>query len=83
MINGQKELDLIATRYERRKLMIGGYSLLNPEICQSVQEKQHTLISVLLSHKVQNLGDLSLLEIGCGNGFNLLELLRLVFSAKN
>lgn len=80
----KSELDLIADRYNRRKLIgrDNRYSFTNPAVWQGVQERQRALIDLISSHVYQNLDDLRLLEIGCGNGSNLLELLRLGFSAK-
>jgi SAM-dependent methyltransferase len=73
----KSELDLIADRYHRRKLigLDNRYFFTNPAVWQGVQEKQRALIDLISSH--------GYLEIGCGNGSNLLELVRLGFSAKN
>ncbi|HKV98038.1 MAG TPA: class I SAM-dependent methyltransferase [Gammaproteobacteria bacterium] len=57
--------------------------MLNPAVWQGVQERQRALIELLTRHSTAELKDLRLLEIGCGSGGNLLELLRLGFDPRN
>ena len=67
----------VAERYARR---VSGdrYSLLRPDVWQTVQERQRALLALFgrrgWSHA--DLAALRLLEVGCGAGGNLLELLR-------
>ena len=79
-----KETDSVIKRYARRaKLVDDRYSMLNPSVWQSVQERQRALISLLSKHIDQPLSNLKVLEVGCGSGSNLLELIRLGFSPEN
>lgn len=80
-----QETARLAERYARRSMMSSDarYSLLNPAVWQGVQERQRALIGLLNRHKPAELKDLRVLEIGCGSGSNLLELLRLGFDPRN
>ena len=80
-----KETDLVAKRYERRaKLGIDDrYSMLNPDVWQGVHERQRALISLLKKYANKPLNQLQVLEIGCGSGGNLLELIRMGFTPDN
>ena len=72
------ETRAIAERYARRN--VGDrYHPLRPEIWQTRQDRERALISLLRRHASPPLGELDLLEVGCGHGDNLLELLRLGF----
>lgn len=79
------ETELVAERYARRagSGADNRYSLLNPSAWQGVQERQRALISLLVNHTDKPLNQLRVLEIGCGSGSNLLELLRMGFSSEN
>ena len=83
-MNQKIELELIAKRYNRRNMdgRHNRYYYTNPDVWQGAQEKQRALINIISTHVNKNLNDLRLLEIGCGNGSNILEFLRLGFSAK-
>lgn len=71
------ETDAVAARYARRDAADARYSLLRPEVLATVHERQRALRRLLLRHGVQDLAALRLIEVGCGSGGNLLELLRL------
>ena len=75
------EIEKIAERYERRKAVVGGrYARFNPEVIAGTQERQRALVSLLKTQGIAELAGLDVLEIGCGSGSNLLELL--LFGAK-
>jgi SAM-dependent methyltransferase len=71
----------VAERYARRAT--GDlYSMLRPEVVLAIQERQRLLLRLLRSYRRgRDLASLRLLEIGCGSGSNLQELLRLGFDA--
>lgn len=69
----------MAERYARRAGIGDLYSPLRAEVWQAQQERQRALLALLKTHAPGPLGELDLLEIGCGHGDNLLELLRLGF----
>ena len=80
--NPTDEPQAVAERYARR----GGldrYSYLQADVWQSVQERQRALLKLLLRLGLTDLASLRLLEVGCGAGGNLLELLRLGFAPAN
>ncbi|MBE0550336.1 MAG: class I SAM-dependent methyltransferase [Rubrivivax sp.] len=70
------EARAIAERYARRN--VGDrYHPLRPEIWQARQDRERAMISLLRRHARRPLAELDVLEVGCGHGDNLLELLRL------
>ena len=74
-----REPEAVAARYARRT-DDGRYSLLRPDVWQTVQERQRALLRMFARRRIADLGALRLLEVGCGAGGNLLELLRLGFA---
>ncbi len=78
MSDPQGETRAVAERYARRGAP-GRYSLLHPDVWQTVQERQRALLKMLVRHSATDLSTLRLTEVGCGAGGNLLELLRLGF----
>lgn len=70
----------VAERYARRSAQQNSrYDTLDPAVWQSFQERQRALIGFLSRFAPAPLATLQVLEIGCGPGGNLLELLRLGF----
>lgn len=81
-MNGHDEPRAVAERYARRA--VGDlYSPLRPEVWQAQQERQRVLAALLRRHVRRPLAELRVLEVGCGAGDNLLELLRLGFDPAN
>jgi SAM-dependent methyltransferase len=78
MSDPQAETRAVAERYARRGES-HRYSLLRPDVWQTVQERQRALLQMLVRHGATDLPALRLTEVGCGAGGNLLELLRLGF----
>lgn len=78
-----KEVENIFERYSMRdsKSYQNLYSVLNPSVWKSIHEKQKKLIYFLNHYIDKELEELSVMEVGCGSGNNLLELLRMGFSA--
>jgi SAM-dependent methyltransferase len=66
----------VAERYAQR-VDDGRYDPLRPEVMLARQERELALIALLRRHLHQPLRKLDILEVGCGYGDNLLELLRL------
>lgn len=79
MTQRHDEADAVTQRYARRAAVDGRYSLLRPEVWQTVQERQRAMLGLFVKHGLADLSSLRLLEVGCGSGGNLLELLRLGF----
>ncbi len=79
--SASSEPQAIAQRYARRAgaALADRYHPLRPEVWQAQQERQRVLIDLLRRHAPRPLAELDLLEVGCGHGDNLLELLRLGF----
>lgn len=70
----------VRERYARRAAQDWRYHLLNPAALLPAQERQRAIAAVLREHGLRDLEQLDLLEVGCGAGGNLLELLRLGFA---
>lgn len=79
------EVEKVQERYARRATLgtDDRYSILNPSVWQGVQERQRALITLLSNHAPVSLVQLNVLEIGCGSGGNLLELLRMGLTPEN
>ena len=74
-----EELRQVAQRYQRRAAP-DRYSLLNPDVWQTVQERQRATLRLFGALGWRDLGGLDAVEVGCGAGGNLLDLLRLGFA---
>lgn len=73
------EARAVEARYARRQQAAGGvdrYSLLQPDVWQTVQERQRAMLRLFRQLGWPTLADKRVLEVGCGAGGNLLELLR-------
>ncbi|HEV8314316.1 MAG TPA: class I SAM-dependent methyltransferase [Burkholderiaceae bacterium] len=72
----------VAERYARRD--IGDrYSALNPDVWQTLQERQRAMLALFAQAGLRDVSALKLTEVGCGAGGNLLELLRLGFAPEH
>ena len=78
-MNGERESDAVAERYARRAAT-DRYSMLRPDVWQTVQERQRAMLRLFARLGFADLSTLRLLEVGCGSGANLQELLRLGFA---
>jgi SAM-dependent methyltransferase len=76
------EPEAVAARYARRA---GDerYSLLRADVWQSLHERQRAIYRQFVRAGLHDLGSLRLIEIGCGAGGNLLDMLRLGLAAHN
>ncbi len=70
------EPQALAQRYARRAAP-DRYSLLQPDVWQTVQERQRAMLQLFAQRGLTDLAALRVLEVGCGAGGNLLELLRM------
>lgn len=62
---------------------IDRYSLLQPDVCHLVQERQRAILQGLSHRGWHETSALRLTEVGCGAGGNLLEFLRAGFAARH
>jgi SAM-dependent methyltransferase len=77
MTRPPSEVDQIGARYARRHA--GDlYSMLRPEVQRSTQELERAIVAILKRLSVP-VGELRLLEAGCGSGNNLTMFIRLGF----
>lgn len=85
MTNQIPEVDAMRERYARRVVadLDHRYRMLNPSVWQSVHECQRATLRLLTKLGLTDLPHLRLLEVGCGSGGNLLDLLRFGFDASN
>ena len=72
----------VAERYARRGAT-ERYSLLQPDVWLTVQERQRATLRLFAGLGWRTLADRRLLEVGCGSGGNLLEMLRLGFAPEH
>lgn len=72
----------VADRYARRS-GVDRYSALQPDVMQLLQERQRALLRTMAAHGLSDVSALRLVEVGCGTGGNLLELLRLGFAPEH
>jgi SAM-dependent methyltransferase len=68
--------DDLATRYARRAPLADRYSLLRPEVQAMLFERQRAQLDLLRRLAGRPLAELRVVEVGCGSGGNLLDLLR-------
>ena len=75
----------VAARYARRRAagLADRYSPLRPEVWQTLQERQRALLGLFARHGCTRLDTLRLVEVGCGGGGNLLELLQWGFEPQH
>lgn len=73
------EARAVVERYARRG-PVDRYSMLRPEVWQMVLERQRAMLQLFARLGWRDLSSLRVLEVGCGAGGNLLELLRMGFS---
>ncbi len=76
------EARAVAERYARRPAS-DRYSMLRPDVWQTVHERQRAMLVLFARLGWNDVSALRLLEVGCGSGGNLLELLRLGFAPAN
>ena len=81
-MSAEREPDAVAGRYARRAAS-DRYSMLRPDVWHSVQERQRAMLRLFARLGFNDLSALRLLEVGCGSGSNLQELLRLGFAPQN
>jgi SAM-dependent methyltransferase len=67
------EVEAVVRRYARRNCD-DRYSILRPEIYQADLERRRAILRLLGTKVRQPLSDLRVLEVGCGSGDNLLDL---------
>ena len=79
------ELDMVRERYARRQTpeAMRRYSLLNESALLSRQEWERAVVRWAKQFALAPLASRSLLEVGCGNGANLIEFMRLGFQPEN
>lgn len=73
-----REPEAVAERYARRNAG-GRYAMVNPDVWQTVHERQRAMLRLFTRHGCGDLAALRLVEVGSGAGGNLLELLRAGF----
>lgn len=80
-----EELTAVAERYDRRKSNVsaGLYDPLSSAVFMAQQERERALIRWIHASGLAPVRDKTLLEIGCGSGSNLLQLVQLGFRPAN
>jgi len=77
----EAESAAVRDRYHRREAIVepNRYSPVHADVWQSMHERQRAMLRLFAGLGLETLSDLSLTEVGCGTGKNLLEFLRLGF----
>jgi len=71
----------IRERYARRaELPADRYSVFGPDVLRRAHDFERGLVRLLAAQGIRDLDSKSVLEIGCGEGINLLQLIRLGFN---
>lgn len=78
-MSSEREPEQVASRYARRADADARYGPLRADVMAALHERQRVLRELLLRHGHEDTAALRLVEVGCGAGGNLLELLRLGF----
>jgi SAM-dependent methyltransferase len=73
----------VRERYAKRPQHDPRYSLLDPAALRAAQERQRAMLRLFSRVGLADPDRLHLLEVGCGTGGNLLELLRIGFSPEH
>lgn len=73
-----RDADAVRQRYARRgAALVDRYHPLRPDVMQLLHERQRAMRGLFAHAGWVDLGDKHIVEVGCGAGGNLLELLRL------
>ncbi len=75
----EQEPGSVVERYARRSAADARYSPLRADVMATLQERQRALRALLLAHGHGDAAALRVIEVGCGAGGNLLELLQMGF----
>jgi SAM-dependent methyltransferase len=75
----RSEQQAIAERFARRLGLEDRYSPLQGDVVATVQERHRASVALLRRHARRPLAELRAVEVGCGAGGNLLELIQLGF----
>ena len=79
----ESEADAVRARYARRAPLDWRYHRLNPAALLASQERERAIAQLFLARGWRDLRERRLLEVGCGSGDNLLEMLRLGFAPEH
>ncbi len=77
------EAQALRARYARRTSSDPRYSLLNPAALRSMQERQRAMLALFKRLGWSDLSALTLHEVGCGSGGNLVEFLWMGLAAEH
>ncbi len=74
------ETDRVRERYQRRMILTDLYNPLNPSVYMAKQERERALIRLITEAGLTPVNDKRVLEVGCGAGSNILQLIELGFN---
>jgi|GEM_PF-2719222 len=74
------ETDRVRERYQRRMILTDLYNPLNPSVYMAKQERERALIRLITEAGLTPVNNKRVLEVGCGSGSNILQLIELGFN---
>src|SRR4051794_217572 len=77
------EIDKIVGRYRRRGNDGGRYDPRRPEVGRWLDERRRAVLQLFAERGWHDLPALRVVEVGCGTGGNLIELLRMGFEPEH
>src|SRR5436190_16062556 len=78
MSGHDRELEAIRRRYANRAaLPADRYSRWNPDVRARLYERERVTTRLLAASGIHSMAGLDIIEVGCGEGANLIELLQL------
>jgi SAM-dependent methyltransferase len=83
MRDSHDEAQAVRERYARRTSPEWLYSRFNPAALMATQERERAIVRLFGRLGWRDLSSRRVLEVGCGNGANLLALLQMGFSPRN
>lgn len=80
VVSDTLETDRVRERYQRRMILTDLYNPLTPSVYMAKQERERALIRLITEAGLTPVNDKRVLEVGCGSGSNILQMIEMGFS---